>query len=293
MSQRQRNLTTGMGDLEVDTRLTGGDGRWTAELDESWAIWGPCGGYVAAVLLRAVGAHSSFPRPATLSVNFLGVARFAPVELVAETLQAGKRSQCIRVSMTQDGRPISHAVAWTVAAPDGREGLEYDWTEWPGLPGPDGLDNFEDLRPGEAPFFPFWQNMESRPTNWLSPEEWDLVRPQAPVLQNWYRLRPTPTFDDPFLEAARVAMVLDLMGWPAVVRALQPGQDETWMAPNLDVNVTFHRPPGDSEFLLLDAAAPLAEGGTIGAVGRVWSEDHRLLASSIYQMLARPTPQRA
>ncbi len=91
-----------MGDLEVDTRLTGGDGRWTAELDESWAIWGPCGGYVAAVLLRAAGAHAAFPRPATLSVQFLGVARFDRVELRAETLQAGRRSHCIRVTMTQE-----------------------------------------------------------------------------------------------------------------------------------------------------------------------------------------------
>ena len=280
-----------MGDLEVDTRLTGGDGRWTAELSSDWAIWGPCGGYVAAVLLRAAGAHSNFPRVATLAVNFLGVARFEPVDLVAETLQAGKRSQAIRVSMTQDGRPISHAVVWTITEPDGREGIEYDWTEWPGLPGPHGLDNFENLRPDEEPVFPFWQNMESRPIGWLSPDEWDVVRPVAPVLQTWYRLRPRATYDDPFLEAARVAMVCDLMGWPSVVRALQPGQEAQWMAPNLDVNVTFHQPAGDSEFLLLDAASPLAGGGTIGSVGRVWSEDRRLLATSIQQMLARPIPQ--
>jgi acyl-CoA thioesterase len=279
-----------MGDLEVDTRLTGGDGRWTADLDESWAIWGPCGGYVATFLLRAAGAHSVFPRPATLTVQFLGVARFEPVEITAETLQAGKRSQCIRVSMTQDGRPISHAIVWTVADPDGREGLEYDWTEPPDIAGPDGLDNFEDLRPDEDPFFPFWQNMESRPTNWLSPEEWDEVRPQAPILQNWYRLRPRANFDDPFLEASRVALVADLMGWPAVVRALQPGQDQAWIAPNLDVSMNFQQPPAGSEFLLLDAEAPLATGGTIGAVGRVWSEDRRLLATAVQQLFARPLP---
>jgi len=278
-----------MGDLEVDTRLSGGDGRWTAELDPSWAIWGPCGGYVAAVLLRAAGAHSLFPQPATMSVQFLGVARFEPVDLVTETLQAGRRSQAIRVSMTQGDRPISHAVVWTVAEPDGRDGLHYDWTAPPDLPGPDGLDTSEELR-DEPPPFPFWDNMESRPTDWLGPEAWEKARPLEPVLRSWYRLRPTPTFDDPFLEAARVAMVCDLMGWPSVVRALQPGQEMTWMAPNLDCNVTFHQPPGDSEFLLLDAESPLATGGTIGAVGRVWSEDRRLLASTIYQMLTRPVP---
>ncbi len=81
------------------------------------------------MLLRAAGAHSDFPRPASLAVQFLGVARFAPVDLHAETLQAGRRSQCVRVAMTQEGRPISHAVVWTMVDPDGPAGIEYDWTE--------------------------------------------------------------------------------------------------------------------------------------------------------------------
>jgi acyl-CoA thioesterase len=281
-----------MGDLEVDTRIEGGDGRWTATLDPGWAIWGPCGGYIAAVLLRAAGAHSAFPRPATLSVSFLGVARFEPVDLVAETLQAGRRSQAMRVSMTQDGRPISHATVWTVAEDDGREGIAYDWTEPPEVPGPDAVPSFDDLRPdGEPATFPFWDNMESRPIDFLGPEAWMTERPLAPLLQNWYRLRPRATFEDPFVEAARVAMVCDLMGWPSVVRALEPGQEMAWMAPNLDVNVTFHQPPGDSEHLLLDASSRLAGGGLIGSMGQVWAEDRRLLASSVQQMLVRPMPQ--
>ncbi|HEY8059218.1 MAG TPA: acyl-CoA thioesterase domain-containing protein, partial [Acidimicrobiales bacterium] len=134
-----------MGDLEVDTRLDGGDGHWTVTLDPAWEIWGPCGGYIAALLLRAAGAHSAFPRPATLAVNFLGVAAFAPVDLHAETLQAGRRSQCVRVTMTQEGRPISHAVVWTMADPDGREGIAYDWTEHPVVAGPHDLKPMEEL----------------------------------------------------------------------------------------------------------------------------------------------------
>jgi acyl-CoA thioesterase len=133
--------------------------------------------------------------------------------------------------------------------------------------------------------------MESRPTDWHPQEEFDTLRPMAPGIQNWYRLRPTPTFDDAFLEAARVAMVADLMGWPAVVKALEPGQEQAWMAPNLHVTLDFHQPPGASEFLLLDAAAPLAGGGLIGASGRVWSDDRRLLATAVQQLLVRPMPQ--
>jgi acyl-CoA thioesterase len=63
------------------------------------------------------------------------------------------------------------------------------------------------------------------------------------------------------------------------------------MAPNLHVTLDFHQPPGPSEFLLLDAVAPLATGDTIGVTGQVWSDDRRLLATAIQQLLARPAPQ--
>jgi acyl-CoA thioesterase-2 len=279
-----------MGDLEVDTRLDGGDGRWTATLRPDWEIWGPCGGYLAAILLRVASAHSPFPRPVSLTIHFLGVARFEPVDLVAETLVTGRRSQSLRISMTQDGRPITHAVVWTAADPDGRPGIEYDWTNRPDVPAAEGLPGMDELRPEDAPPFPFWVNLESRPVDWLGPDRWETERPLAPVLQSWYRFRPTAVFDDPFVEAARVAMICDLLGWPAVVRALEPGMEERFIAPNLDLSVTFHQPPRGSEFLLLDAEAPIATGGTIGGTGRVWSEDGRLLASCTQQLLARPVP---
>ena len=43
------------------------DGRYTAKLSSDWEIWGPMGGYVAAVALRAAGAESPFSRPAAFS----------------------------------------------------------------------------------------------------------------------------------------------------------------------------------------------------------------------------------
>lgn len=220
-----------MGDLEEDTRLDGGDGRWTATLSPSWEIWGPCGGYLAAVLLRAAGAHSAFPRPVSLSVHFLGVARSEPVEVVTETMQRGRRSESIRLTMTQEARPISQALVWIVADPDGREGIEYDWTEPPEVDGPVGLATMDELRPEEARVFPFWQNLEDRPLNWLGPEAWATARPLAPTIQSWFRFRPQAVYEDPFLEAARVAVLCDLLGWPSAVMALEPGVEEQWRHP--------------------------------------------------------------
>lgn len=277
-----------MADLDQDTRVDGGDGRYTATLAPAWEIWGPCGGYVATVLLRAAGAHSAFPRPTSLMVHFVGVGRFAPVDLETETVRAGRRSESVRVRMTQEGRAVAEALVWTVADHDpAAGGLTYDWTTHPDPPAPEGLAAMDELLPDPGRFA-FWRNLECRPTDFLPPERWAVERPLAPTLRQWYRFRPRPAWDDPYVEAGRVTIVADLMGWPTVVRALEPGDEERWIAPNLDLTVTFHQPPADADWLFLDAEAPIATGDLVGAHGHVWAGDGRLLATSVQHMLARP-----
>jgi len=96
-----------VGDLAVDTAVEGSDGRYTAVLSRDWEIWGPNGGYIAAIALRAAGAYSRFDRPVSLVSHFLGVADFdSPVDLDVHALREAKRAQSVRVSMTQRGRPI-------------------------------------------------------------------------------------------------------------------------------------------------------------------------------------------
>ncbi len=274
-----------MGDLGLDSELEGGDGHWQGTLSEEWAIWGPCGGYVATFLLRAAGAHSGFPRPASITCHFLGVARFEPVDLDVVTVRGGRRSESVRVHMSQEGRPIAEALVWVV---DDTAGLAYDWTTAPEVPSPAESPPIEELMPeGDTPFA-FWDNLQWLPIGWMHPEEFEAARPMAPVQRAWYRFRPTATFTDPYLEAARVAVVADIMGWPTAHRALAATDVGHWIAPNLDVTVAFHQDPAGSEHLLLDAAAPLASGGLLGASGQIWSDDGRLLATSQQQMLSRP-----
>ena len=273
-----------MGDLAVDTEIEGGDGRYRAVLSSDWEIWGPCGGYLAAVLLRAAGVHSQFRQPATFACHFLGAARFDEVELETATLRASRRTESIRVAMRQEGRPIAEAMVWTVAESDG---FEHDWTEPPAVGRPQDTPTIEEQIPDWEPWYPFWNNVEYRPLGWMSEEEWEARRPLQPRYQAWVRYRPTAVFEDPFVEAGRVALLVDIMGWPAAHRALD---DEAWIAPNLDVNVTFHQSPAGADYLYLDSEASLAIGGLVGSTGRIWSADGRLLASGTQQMMCRPVP---
>ena len=71
-----------MGDLAVDTAVRArGEGRYEATLSADWEIWGPMGGYVAAVALRAAGASTPELRPAAFSCHYLGVAQFDTVDI--------------------------------------------------------------------------------------------------------------------------------------------------------------------------------------------------------------------
>ena len=112
-----------MGDVDVQTTpaLEGEDGRYTAMVHQDWEIWGPCGGYVAAIALRAAGAESPFARPASFFCHYLSVAAFEPVDLVVTPLRSGRTVLAQRVHMTQHGRPVLEAMVWSVGEVAGLE----------------------------------------------------------------------------------------------------------------------------------------------------------------------------
>jgi len=67
-----------MGDLEHQTAIEKiAEGRYRAVLHPDWAIWGPNGGYIAAIALRAAGAESRFVRPASFLCQYLSSRRWS------------------------------------------------------------------------------------------------------------------------------------------------------------------------------------------------------------------------
>jgi acyl-CoA thioesterase-2 len=228
-----------VGDLRADTAVEPVDQtRFRASLSRDWAIWGPAGGYVAVLALRPAGALSPFARPASLSCQYLSVAAFEPA-LVDVTLERAARTACAqRVQVTQAGRPILNAQVWSVAPVPG---LEHHQTSPPAVPGPEELLPIEALMPDAPPPFPFWDNVESRPIE-FSPL-WPPKEPLPPIWRSWTRLRPTATFDDPWLDAARSLILLDVQSWPAAHRH-DAWRDPPFIAPSLDLYVAFHEPAG-------------------------------------------------
>jgi len=272
-----------VGDLAADTALeTLGDGHYRATLDPDWEIWGPMGGYVAAVALRAAGEASGHRAPAAFSCHYLGVARFEPVDITVETRRAGRAAKSQRVEVVQAGRPVLDAMVWST---DGAEGLEHDETEPPDVPGPDQIPSLAELMPERAPPFPFWANLEVKPVTPWEPT-WPPEGPRRAQWQQWLRFVPTPTYRDPWADAARSVILVDLPSWPSAARP-HAWRDPPFIAPTLDLNVAFHQSAVGEEWLLCDGAAPLSTGGLFGWTSRVWAAGGRLIASGGGQCLYR------
>lgn len=279
-----------MGDIAEQTSVRplddpNADGvqRFEAMVHQDWEIWGPEGGYVAAIALRAAGAASPFARPASFYCQYLSVAAFEPVELVVTPRRAGRTVLAQRVEMSQHGRPVLDAMVWSVGEVFG---LEHTDGSPPEVPDPDDIEPrvFSADENETRPNFAFWNNFDTRPTEWV--EGWPPPGPLPPVWQTWVRCTPTATFDDPWVDAARTLIVLDVMSWPAGSRPhiyLEP----PYTAPSLDLFAAFQRSGSDAEWLLLDGHSPVAGDGLLSWTGRVWSRDGHLLANGGGQAVFR------
>jgi acyl-CoA thioesterase-2 len=268
-----------MGDFELDTRIEGSNGKYRSTISPDWRAWGPAGGYVAAIALRAAGMEARIKRPASFSGHFIRFADYAPVDIDVTPVHSGRRAESIHVVIRQEGRAILQAVVRTAAE---GPGLEHDVSQMPDVPPPHGLKSFLDLVPDPGGDSPFWENIESRIIQEHRLANFPHGVVDTPDMVEWYRFQPTATFDDPFVDAGRSLLLMDVMASSA---AMQPHPDSEYQTPNIDVTCWFHQPAHDAEWLLMEYESPLAKGALMTATGRVWTEDGRLVASGGSQML--------
>jgi|SoiMethySBSTD1v2_1073268.scaffolds.fasta_scaffold15487_4 acyl-CoA thioesterase II len=269
-------------DFEQATRVEGKNGVYSAFVSPAWEIWGPNGGYMASIAMRAAACEAQVRSPASFYCQFLRVARFDAIEARVTVVQSGRRSESIRVSLVQEGKPVAEGLLRT-ALPG--EGLEHTAYRTPEVPAPESLPRFDDLRRPDMRKFTFWDNVEGRV---IHPERFDPDRgPLPPRWLEWYRFRPIARFDDPFLDACRSLVLIDTLGWPAARLAHTAPR---FRAPNLDVVAFFHAPIGHSEWLLCDEEAPIGRGGLIASTARIFDCDGALVASGGAQLLCVPPP---
>ena len=277
-----------MGDLDEDTRVERvGPGRYRGSVSADWALWGPVGGYVAAIALRAAGAHSGRPFPASLSCHYLSPARFDVVDIEVECLRTTRNATSLAVRMTQKDTPVLSALVWAVA--DDIRGPERPLSVPPDVPGPDevSVDEAEVLLArsqsrtvSSTATGTFWRNLELRTVAATG----DHREVGGAEVHSWTKFRARAFFSDPWVDACRELVSIDLAIFPAVARALDGGR---YVTLSIDLYAAFHAPPPAEDYLLVAAQSTAAGAGLVSGTAQTWSRDGTLTSSGGSQLICR------
>lgn len=256
-----------MGDFDDDTRLRAlGDGAWEGEIVEHW--WtprGPLGGYVMAIVLRAMElAVADAERHArSLTVHFLRPPAAGPVTVRAAVERAGRSLTSTSARLEQDGRLLALALA-AFSTPWESPLLADAPMPEVAPPDPDG-PHAREIRGAKAPPFTGRLIMQGR---FGDPP---FSRSEHAEVGGWLGLR-----EERPLDAAAVVLLADAWfpaPWPRL-RALAP-------APTVDMTVHFRAPlPRPSALVLGRFRSRVVRDGFFDEDGELWAPDGTLVAQS-------------
>jgi len=242
---------------------------YQARLDPAWGVVrGPNGGYLAAIILRAiidaVGDGGRAPR--SLTVHFAAPPRDEAVTISTTIERVGRSQTSVSARMEQGDRLVALAIAALSAA---RPGPEFCDLEMPDVASPDQIDAVPP--PPEAP--PIAHRWDTRWAIGTRPFE-GAVGHEA-VGGGWIRLEEPQALDAPALAAVTDAWV------PPVFSRVQ----ERLVVPTIDLTVHFRaalprQGIPDDGFLLAVFRTHAAAEGFLEEDGEIWAPDGTLLAQS-------------
>ena len=250
------------------------DGVFTTDIDERWwVVRGPHGGYLAAIILRALLDIQSDPQRhiRSYTTHFLAAPQVGSMEINVTIERTGRSMTFASARALQGERVVATSLAaFSVAWP----GLEFDDNPAPAAPAPDEAFPV----PVEGDGIPnFLANFDMR---WVFGERPFSGADEATV-GGWFRLREPVVADAPV-----VAALLD--AWPP---AVFPKATKLVVAPTVDLTVHFRsglpvEGAAADDFYLGRFTSRLARDGLFEEDGELWSKDGRLLAQSRQLALA-------
>jgi acyl-CoA thioesterase len=252
-----------------------GDGGWEAVCDPGWwAGRGPNGGYLAAIVLRAMITQlaDASREPRSLTCHYLRPPAAGPVRVAVTVERSGRAMSTLTARMRQDGRDCLLALAaFGIDVPAPAEFAAAP----PPVPAPEEVEPVRAQGSGLS----IVERFEVRPALGAGM----LAGADEALTGGWLRFaEPRPT------DAVALAMFAD--GWfPSPwVRLREPVP-----APTIDLTVHFRAPAAAAaletgEPVLAVFRARTAAGGFFEEDGELWSRDGVLLAQSRQLALLAP-----
>ncbi len=248
-----------------------GDGRFKADMNEGWwIVAGPNGGYVAAIMLRALAlaVDDEERAPRSLTVHYTSPPEEGPAEIQTVVERCGRGLTTVTARLVQNGKPRAVAIG---AFSKARAGVEFQDIPMPVVPPPQGL---APLEPPKDRTIPIRARYESLPCSG------DLPYTGSPRALSgaWIRLT-EPKVIDSFL----VAALTD--AWvPAIYPRLAPNEPPV-SVPTIDLSVHFraslpYQGAKLDDFCLVQVRSLTARDGFIEEDCEVWSPTGVLLAQA-------------
>ena len=238
-------------------------------ITDTWnAPLGPNGGYIAAIVLRAmltaVGDPSRAPR--SLTCHYLRPPQPGPAAVETVVEREGRSVSTVSARLVQDGKPMVVAI--------GAFSKPYDSPVTWDLAAPKGVAPPEEIEPlpRHERLPKIAQNVESR---WaIGPMPFTGADDSR--VGGWLRLRE----DRVALDAVYAAFLTDAWLPASFSRLTKPAA-----APTIDLTIHFRAPlpltgTGPEDHALVLFSSRHAQHGFVEEDGEVWSRDGRLIAMS-------------
>jgi acyl-CoA thioesterase len=262
--------------FEDALRFEGGEGAYRLLIDDRWEAQpgNVFGGFLVAVAVRAAGLVASTGAPASVACQFLRPTRTGiPLDVEVMSIRRGRTNELLAVTAVQETKTVMSAQVRVV---DAGSGPTYAPPRRPAPADPTSFPLLNDVL----------RNGGLQPANNLNQIE---VRVSGPDGESdsgaWCRLAPGLTYEDPYLEAARIAVTLDTAGGAVLRRIGPPGRDRQvpWGFANLDALVHFHRVEG-SDWVHTETRILTGSHGLVCAQTQAWTLDRELLATALSQL---------
>lgn len=236
-------------------------------------VRGPHGGYLSAIILRALiqGLDDAARPIRSFTTHFVAAPTSGDLDISVKLERAGRSMSFMSARAEQDGKPMAMALA---AFSSEWPGLAFDNAPMPEVPPPDEgfpvpIDN--DQTPA------FLKNFDMR---------WAIGDPpftgaEKAEVGGWFRMR-----DGVVADACVIACLLD-----AWAPAIFPIATQPVVAPTIDLTMHFRTPlplpgAGPDDFFLGRFHSSLSRDGFFEEDGEMWSTDGQLIAQSRQLALA-------
>lgn len=241
-----------------------GDGRWAATVSPDWfAVRGPNGGYLAAIVLRAMTAAVGDPsrHPRSLTLHYTRPPAEGEAEIAVTVEREGRRLSTVTARLEQEGKLC--ILATGAFSQDFDPGAEYAEPA-PSVPHPEAIEPVRD----DAKLVPIARRFVVRTALGGQP----FSEADEALTGGWIAFAD----GEPPLDAPALAMLSDAWIPSPFVRASAP-----FAAPTVDLTIHFRAPDVAAEWPVLVAfRSRFAHAGFFEEDGELWGADGRLLAQS-------------